>query len=542
MVLAQAETAPFQPGQQPPDKAAAGTPPLYNDLGALHVPVTTASAKAQAYFNQGMRLTFAFNHAEAARAFRAAQRFDPACAMCYCGEALVLGPNINAPMFPDAAAPAAAAAARAVQLTGPAKPAERALIKALSRRYANPPPAERAPLDQAYADAMTGAAREFPNDDTILVLFAESLMDLSPWNYWEAGGSKPRNRTADLVDALERVLERNPTHAGAIHYYIHAMEASTHPEKALPHARKLARQIPGAGHIVHMPSHIYYRVGLYKKALQSNLRAIEADENYFNRSDSDPVYKGAYYPHNIHFVMVSALMGGDGTTALAAAAKLDKSLPAPLVKEFGMLQPVKAAPYFSHVQFSSPDTLLALPDPGPDRVLVKAIWHYARAVGFARKGAFTDSQREIDAIGAIERSADFKAIADWGVPARDIVQTAHAVAGGRLADARSDWPAAIRSYQQAITIQDALPYTEPPYWYYPVRQSLGASLLRAGRLNGAEHALRASLARTPSNGWALSSLMEVYRERGDRAALAAARKRFETTWLGAPRGPALSAL
>ena len=542
MILAQAESTPFQPGQQLPAKAATGTPPLYNDLGALHVPVTTASTKAQAYFNQGMRLTFAFNHAEAARAFRAAQRFDPACAMCYWGEALVLGPNINAPMFPDAVAPAAAAAARAVQLARPAKPAERALIKALSLRYANPAPAARASLDHAYADAMTGAARDFPNDDTIQVLFAESLMDLSPWNYWEAGGSKPRNRNTDLVDALERVLERNPTHAGAIHYYIHAMEASTHPEKALPYARELARQIPGAGHIVHMPSHIYYRVGLYKEALQSNLRAIEADEIYFNRSDSDPIYKVSYYPHNIHFVMVSALMGGDGTTALAAAAKLDQSLPAPLVKEFSMLQPVKAAPYFSHVQFSSPETLLALPDPGPELVLVKAMWHYARAVGFARKGAFTDSQREIDAIGAIERTADFKAITDWGVPARDIVQTAHAVAGGRLADARNDWPAAIKSYQQAITIQDTLPYTEPPYWYYPVRQSLGASFLRAGRLNEAEDALRASLARTPSNGWAIRGLMEVYRERGDRAALAAARKRFETTWLGTPRGPALSAL
>jgi tetratricopeptide (TPR) repeat protein len=389
---------------------------------------------------------------------------------------------------------------------------------------------------------MTQAAASFPNNDTIQVLFAESLMDLSPWNYWEAGGSKPKGRTADIVDALERVLERNPTHPGAIHYYIHTMEASTQPEKALPYARQLARQMPGAGHIVHMPSHIYYRIGLYQDALQSNVRAIEADERYFRRTESDPVYKGAYYPHNIHFVMVSALMGGDGKTALDAAAKLDKALPGALVKEFSMMQPVKAAPYFSHVQFSSPDTLLALPDPGPELVLVKAMWHYARAVGFARKGAAAESQREIDAIGAIERTADFKPITDWGVPAREIVQTARTVAAGRLADARKDWPSAIKFYQDAVAIQDALPYTEPPYWYYPVRQSLGASLLRAGRLDEAETALRASLARTPSNGWAISGLMALYRERGDRAALAAARKRFETTWLGHPRGPALSAL
>ncbi len=542
LVQAQTETAPFKPGQQPTAKPDAATPPLYANLGALHVPVSTASARAQAYFDQGMRLTFAFNHAEAARAFRAAQRLDPRCAMCYWGEALALGPNINAPMFPDAAAPAAAAAATAQRLAGAARPVEQALIRALGRRYAATAPADRAPLDKAYADAMTETARAFPNDDTVQVLYAESLMDLSPWDYWEAGGAKPKNRTADMVDALERVLERNPSHPGAAHYYIHAMEASVHPDKALPAARVLARQIPGAGHIVHMPSHIYYRVGMYKEALQSNLDAIAVDEQYFRRSPSDPVYKGAYYPHNIHFVMVSALMGGDGKTALTSAAKLDRSVPAALLKDFPALQPVKAAPYFSHVQFSAPETLLALPDPGPDHVLVKAMWHYARATGFARTGALPASQKEIDALGAIERGADFKPFTAWGVPARDIVRTAHAVASGRLADAGGDLPGAIRAYQQAVAVQDALPYTEPPYWYYPVRQSLGAALLRANRLDEAEQAFRDSLARTPSNGWALRGLVEVYRKRGDAAALAAAQKRFATTWLGRPDGPALALL
>lgn len=542
LVLAQAETKPFLPGQQALAPAAETTPPLYNNLGTLHVPITTSSRKAQAYFDQGMRLTFAFNHAEAARAFRAAQRLDPNCAMCHWGEALVLGPNINAPMFPAAIAPAAAAATHAVNLSTSATPAEQALIRAVARRYAASPPADRAPLDQAYAEAMTAAARSFPTNDTIQVLFAESLMDLSPWNYWEAGGAKPKNRTADLVDALERVLERNPNHPGAIHYYIHTMEASTHPEKALPYARQLARQIPGAGHIVHMPSHIYYRVGLYKEALDSNVDAIAADEKYFNRSPSDPVYKGAYYPHNIHFVMVSALMGGDGKTALDAAEKLDKVITPALLKELSVMQPVKAAPYFSHVQFSDANTLLALPDPGPDFVLVKAMWHYARAIGFARKGAVADSQKEVDAIAAIERDGDFKSITDWGVPAREIVHTAHAVASARLADAQGDLPAAIRFYQEAISVQDNLPYTEPPFWYYPVRQSLGAILLRAGRSDEAEQVFRASLARTPSNGWAISGLMEVYRQRNDNAALAAARKRFATTWIGKPEGPPLSSL
>jgi tetratricopeptide (TPR) repeat protein len=542
LVLAQAETRPFTPGRQLPARPSEGTPPLYRDLGKLHLPVTTTSARAQAYFDQGMRLLFAFNHAEAARAFRAAQQFDPGCAMCYWGEALVLGPNINAPMFPAAAAPAAAAAASAVARAASATPSEQALIRAVGRRYQANPPADRAPLDQAYAEAMTAAARAFPNDDTIQVLFAESLMDLSPWDYWEAAGSRPKNRTAEMVAALERVLERNPSHPGAAHYYIHAMEASTHPDKALPAARVLAAQIPGAGHIVHMPSHIYYRIGLYKEALQANLAAIAADEKYFRSSASDPVYKGSYYPHNIHFVMVSALMGGDGRTALASAAKLDQSIGADLVKEFAVLQPVKAAPYFSHVQFSSPDVLIALPDPGPDFVLVKAMWHYARATGFARKGALAEAQREVDALGAIERGADFKPLTDWAVPAREIVQTARAVASGRVADAKGDLPAAIKAYQEAVAVQDALPYIEPPYWYYPVRQSLGAALLRAGRGDEAEQAFRDSLARTPSNGWALRGLVEVYRKRGDAPALTATRKRFESTWLGPQAGPALSLL
>ena len=545
LVLAQAETRPFQPGQQPPAKAPpakAGPPPLYADLGTLHVPVTTRNPKAQAYFDQGMRLTFAFNHAEAAAAFRAAQALDPRCAMCYWGEALVLGPNINAPMFPEAAAPAVRAAASAMRLAQGATPAEQALIRAVSRRYSADPKLERGTLDKAYADAMTEAARAHPNNDTIQVLFAESLMDLAPWDYWAAAGTQPKHRTAETVDALERVLERNPSHPGAAHYYIHTMEASAHPDKALPAARVLARQIPGAGHIVHMPSHIYYRLGMYREALQSNVEAVAIDERYFSASPSDPVYRGAYYPHNIHFVMVSALMGGDGKTALDAAGKLDKAVGVDAVKAIGALQPVKSAPYFAHVQFSSPDVLVSLPDPGPDFVLVKAMWHYARAIGFVRKGNADAANREVAAIDRLERSADFKPLTDWAIPGREIVQTAKAVARGRVADLQGKLPDAIAAYREAVAIQDALPYMEPPYWYYPVRQSLGVALLRAGQLDQAEQVFRTSLVRTPSNGWALRGLMEVYRVRGDTAALAAARQRFATTWLGQPEGPALSSL
>lgn len=543
LVLAQAETRPFQPAQQTPKAPAkAGPPPLYRDLGTLHMPVTTNNPRAQAYFDQGLRLTFAFNHAEAAAAFRAAQALDPGCAMCFWGEALVLGPNINAPMFPEALAPAAQAAAEAMRLAKGATPAEQALIQAVARRYSADPKAERAALDKAYADAMTAAARAHPNNDTIQVLFAEALMDLAPWDYWAAAGTQPKYRTAELVDALERVLERNPSHPGAAHYYIHAMEASAHPDKALPAARVLARQIPGAGHIVHMPSHIYYRLGMYREALQSNLQAVAVDEKYFATSPSDPVYRGAYYPHNIHFVLVSALMGGDGRTTLEAAGKLDKAVAADAVKAIGALQPVKSAPYFAHVQFSTPDVLVSLPDPGSDFVLVKAMWHYARAIGHVRKGQAAAASRELAAIERIERGADFKPLADWAIPGREIVQTAAAVARGRIADLQGNLPGAIAAYRAAVAIQDALPYMEPPYWYYPVRQSLGVALLRAGQPDEAEQVFRTSLARTPSNGWALRGLMEVYRVRGDTAALAAARERFAGTWLGKPEGPALSSL
>jgi tetratricopeptide (TPR) repeat protein len=545
MILAKAETAPFQPGQKKAVAAsrnADAAPPLFGDLGGLHYPVSTASPKAQAYFDQGVRLTFAFNHAEAMRAFREAQKLDPNCAMCFWGEALVLGPNINAPMFPDAVAPAFAAAQKAVERMGGASESEKALINAVARRYSSDPKAERTALDTAYADAMTEAARRFRTDDTIQVLFAESLMDLAPWNYWEAAGAKPKGRTGEMVDALERVLERNPSHAGAIHYYIHAMEASTHPERALPYARQLGKQMPGAGHIVHMPAHIYYRIGLYKEALTTNLAAIAIDEKYFRNSTSDPLYKGAYYPHNIHFVMVSALMGGDGKVALEAAGKLDKAIDKEFLKVAAGMQPVKAAPYFSHVQFSSPETILALPDPGKDFILVNAMWHYARAVAFARKGDFAGSQKEIDILGGIERDGDFKELIQGDIPAKEIVQTARLVAGGRLADAKGDIGGAVKAFEDAVFVQDALPYTEPPHWYYPIRQSLGAALLRAGKLDEAEKAFRESLAQTPSNGWALQGLMEVYRKRGDMAALRATQRRFDTTWIGKKGGPSLAAL
>lgn len=538
LVLAQGETKPFRPQ---PMQAAAGEVPLYDSLGTLSFKVGTQNARAQAYFDQGLRWAFAFNHAEAQRAFQAARKLDPQFAMAWWGEAWVLGPNINAPMAPEALAPALAALAQAVSLAPAAPAKDRALIAALARRYVDDPKAERSALDSAFADAMKAVATQYPGDDTIQTLFAESVMDTQPWDYWEAAGARPKGRAAEMLAALERVLARNAAHPGAIHLYIHAVEASTRPERALPHARRLADLMPGAGHLVHMPAHIYYRIGLYRESLEINKRAMAVDEAYFKTSPSDPMYRSAYYPHNIHFVLVSAQMGGDGPTALVAADKLDAALPDAVIAQFAALEPLKAAPYLAHASFSSPAVLLALKPPPAAQVLVSALAHYARALGHAAQHDATGARSEIAAIAAIEAQADFKPYTDWGVPAKEIVQTARLVASARLADAQGDLAAAASAYVEAIAIEDRLAYMEPPYWYYPIRQSLGAVYLRQGRLAEAEKTLREALSRVRGNGWALAGLTEVYRRQGEHRAEKTARKAYARAWLGGA-APELSRL
>jgi len=536
---AKTETAPFQPQ---PMHAAGGEVPVYNDLGTLAFPITTKSPRAQTYFNQGLRLSFAFNHAEAQRAFQTAQKLDPDCAACFWGEALILGPNINVPMAPEANAPAVAALARAVALKDRAGAKERALIEALEKRYSADPKMERPPLDNAYADAMKAVAARYPQDDTIRTLYVESAMDTQPWDYWEPGGVKAKGRGDEIISNLEAVLKRSPNHAGAIHLYIHAVEASTTPERALAPAERLGALMPGAGHIVHMPAHIYYRVGQYRRSLDTNKRAVAIDEQYFQRSPSDPLYKSAYYPHNIHFVMVSAQMGGDAATAVAAAKKLDAAVPAELAKLFQIMEPVKAAPYTTQVTFGDPDTVLALAKPDDQLVLVRAMYHYARAVAFARKNDAASARAETDAIAALEAKSDFKAYDAWGVPAKEILQTARLVATGRIADAGGDLDGAAKAYEEAIALEDSLKYTEPSYWYYPVRQSLGSVRLRQNRLDDAERAFRDSLARVRNNGWALAGLAEVYRLKGDRNGETAARRAYARTWFGPAGGPDLARL
>jgi len=508
-------------------------PPLWTGLGSTTYKISTTNERAQAYFDQGLRLAYAFNHGEAQRAFRMAQKLDPDCAMCFWGEALVLGPNINLPMQEDAAAPAFAAAQKAKALAGKASPREQALIGAITARYSSDPKAARAPLDAAYAAEMTKIARQFSDDNEIATLYAEAVMDLSPWNYWKPGGREPNPQSVPIVPTLERVLARNPDHPGAIHLYIHAVEASDRPKRAEPYADRLRGAVPGAGHLVHMPSHIYYRVGRYLDALADNKTAVKVDEKYLADTNAPMgVYRLGYYPHNVHFVMASAQLAGDGQTVIAAAEKLRELIPDEAARGIAMVQPVKAAPYFAHAQFSAPETILALSDPGDTIPYVKAMWLYARGVALAARRDFAGATAAADAIETLERTSDFKLLKESNIPAQEVLRIARTLVLARVAQARGDDRTAVIRFERAAALQDALPYTEPPYWYYPIRQSLAAALLQAGRYAEAERQFQRALTRAPSNGWSYYGLAELYKARGNTAAARKAEADLAKTWIG----------
>jgi tetratricopeptide (TPR) repeat protein len=532
--LAQTEVPRAEMSAARPTPAFADTePPMWTGLGSVTYKITTANERAQAYFDQGLRLAYAFNHGEAQRAFRTAQKLDPDCAMCFWGEALVLGPNINLPMQEDAIAPAFAAAQKAKALAAKAGPREQALIAALAVRYGSDPKAARAPFDAAYAAEMAKVAAQFPDDDEIATLYAEAVMDLSPWNYWKPGGQEPNPQSTPIVPTLERVLARNPGHAGAIHLYIHAVEASDRPKRAEPYADRLRGAIPGAGHLVHMPSHIYYRVGRYLDALEDNKTAVKVDEKYLADTNAPMgVYRLGYYPHNVHFVMAAAQMAGDGQTVIAAAEKLRELIPDEAARGIAMVQPVKAAPYFAHALFSSPETIVALPDPGDTIPYVKAMWLYARGVALAARRDFAGAAAAADAIGTLERTADFKLLKESNIPAQEVLRIAQTLILARVAQAKGDTSTAIVQFEQAAALQDALPYTEPPYWYYPIRQSLAAALLQAGRFDEAEQQFQRALARAPGNGWSYFGLAELYKARGNTAAANQAEADLARTWMG----------
>jgi tetratricopeptide (TPR) repeat protein len=525
---------PMQLAMVSPAEAVTGAadPPLWEGLGNLSYPITTDSEMAQRYFDQGLRLAYGFNHGEAYRAFKKAQALDPGCAMCFWGEAFVLGANINAAMEPAAVQPAFVALTNAKARAAGASAREQALIDALAARYSTDPDADPAALAGAYADAMAAAHAQFPDDQDIAVLFADALMNTSPWDYWELDGRTLKGRLGEAAAALEGVLAANPDHPGAIHMYIHLTEASATPEKAEPHADRLAALMPAAGHIVHMPSHTYYRVGRYLDSLNTNIKAVEADEAYLAQVEATGAYPYGYYPHNIHFVLVSAQMAGDAEHMLWAAERLDGKIPDEVAAEVGWIQIIRAAPYFAHAQFSEPDVVLGLDDPGDTFPYVKAMWHYARGVAYAAKGDPEAARAEAARISDINQSADFEMLLAWAVPAPDVLRLARHVLEGRIAQAEGNLERAIQEFKVAVQIQDSLPYLEPEYWYYPVRQSLGATLLMAGRAEEATEVFRAALLDAPSNGWALYGLMQAYDAQNDQPAKAEAEKLFTKAWAG----------
>src|SRR5215472_4294990 len=532
-----AETVPFKegvqmPGQPPGVTYEAATPPLFGDLGTTSWKITTSVPQAQAYFDQGLRLAYAFNHAEARRAFRQVQKLDEAAPMGYWGEAWVLGPNINAPMDGAANAPAFAALRAAQARLKAGTPKEQALIAALASRYSDDPKAERAVLDAAWADAIGKVAAQFPDDNDIAVMHAEAMMDTQPWSYWTNGGKTPKGHGAEIVATLEGVLARAPDHPGAIHLYIHAVEASDRPERAEPYAERLAALMPGAGHIVHMPGHIYYRVGRYLDALDTNKRAVAIDEAYIAAEHPVGVYPVGYYPHNVHFLMAAAQMAGDGPTVLKAASRLGEIIPPELGAQVPIAQPVMAAPYFAQAQFAAPDAVLALPQPEKVPPYVVAIWHYARGVALARLGKLDDATAEDAAIEQIGRQDGVTALTHAGIPAPEVLAIARDVLAARMAQSRGDLVAAAAAFERAAARQEGLNYMEPPYWYYPIRQSLGAVLLAAGKVDDAERAFQAALQRAPNNGWAIYGLIEVAKARGDGVGQKEQEVRLARTWIG----------
>lgn len=507
--------------------------PLILVSRTIRLPVTTRQPLVARYVRQGLLLTYGFNHGAAIESFRAAQRLDPDCAICFWGEAFALGPNINAPMAPEVLAQAIAASKKAESLAGNASPTEQALIAALGHRYSADPATARTTLDKAYQDEMLAAAARFPKDDDVAVLAAEAVMDVSPWDYWQADGQTPKGRIGEAVRLVEIVLARTPSHPQAEHLYIHLMEANGNPTRAVVAADSLAAQpIPAAGHLIHMPGHIYYRIGRFKDSIAANVDAALADEAYLARAGDNPVYRFGYYPHNVHFLLTSAQMAGDMKVVTQQAERLSKVVNADFAAQLGWTQPVVAAPYMAYAQFASPEEILALPPADGRLDYVVAARHYARAVAFAQRQDQAGFDKELAAIATIKAGAGIKAMNDQGVPGDKLLTIAELVAKGRYAFAAGRYDEAADQYRRAIAIEDVIPYQEPPYWYYPVRQSLGAALFAAGRYGDARDAFMGALVRSPNNGWALYGLAESQRALGATLEAAAADAALKRAWLG----------
>ncbi|MFZ0790287.1 MAG: hypothetical protein WAM94_11785, partial [Chromatiaceae bacterium] len=505
--------------------------PLLEGMGSHNHPVTTASREAQRYFDQGLVLAFGFNHKEAARSFRQAQALDPGCAMCFWGESLVLGPNINAGMDAADNPRAYEAAQQALGLRDQASEPERAYIAALSKRYAKEAPGDRSSLDLAYADAMGEVARRFPNDPDAASLYAEALMDTMPWDYWEPDGS-PKPATRILLATLESALKSHPDHPLANHLYIHAVE-KVHPRLGVAAADRLRELVPGAGHLVHMPGHIYIRVGRYADAVQANEKAIAADNGYLAQCHAQGLYPVGYVPHNHHFLSAAASFIGDDRKALAAALHMRAHQDPELMRQpgFGALQHFWSMPYFAWVRFGRWDEILAEPAPAEDLIYPTGIWSYARGLALARKGDLDGAEVSLTRVAAIADDPEMAATRIFEINTMaEVLSVAREVLAGEIALARGEQGSAIEHLQTAVRLEDALIYTEPPDWYVPSRHNLGAVLLSANRPEQAEAVYRKDLEIYPRNGWSLMGLQQSLRTQGKTDEADQARQELKQVW------------
>jgi tetratricopeptide (TPR) repeat protein len=505
--------------------------PLFAGLGDHHFPITTESETAQAYLDQGLIFTYGFNHFEAVRSFREAVRHEKDCAMCYWGVAMALGPHINAPMMPDDVQPAYEALQQAIALAPEASEREQAYIEALSQRYSAEPPEDRTGLDRAFADAMRGVAERYPDDLDAQTLFAESLMNLVPWNYWTAEG-EPRAETAELVDTLEAVLEREPYHPGANHLYIHAMENSPAPERAEGAADRLVELNIQIGHMIHMPSHIYARVGRWHDASVANEKAIEADQAYLDAYEVEGLVPILYHPHNIHFLSWTAGMEGRSDLAVEAANDLVTATPADMATALPFLKNFLIKPTLAQLRFNQWDDVLAAAEPGEDSTFMRGMWHYARGLAFAAEERLDEAQKEAGTLSDIAASEEAAALElpEAFLPGHTMLRIADATLQGEIMLAEGQSEEAIDALRQAVELQDTLPYFEPPFWNVSARLNLGRALLEADRPAEAEEVYRADLEDYPRNGWALYGLAHSLKAQGDDEAAEEVMARFEEAW------------
>lgn len=490
---------------------------LYDGFGAYGRAVTTSSPQAQMWFNQGIQLLYGFNHDEAIRSFRRAAEIDPSCAMAYWGIAYASGLHINNPEMTERQSRQAwEATQQALARLEHASPVEQALIHAVAQRYAWPIPADRSHLDRAYADAMEQVWKQFPNDPDVGALFAESLMNLQPWDLWTKD-FQPKGRALEIVAVLESVLAQYPDHPGANHFYIHTMEASSQPERALASADRLTDLVPGSGHLVHMPAHIYARLGMWDKASDANERAIAADRAYFAVAP-EPDFYSLYYVHNMHFLAWSAMMEGRYETAMQAAREVESDIPPSFLRNYTHIadgfMPVV---YKVMIRFGRWEDILNEPEPESFRHFSRAMRHYARGVALSALGRTREAQVELE---AFDREAALIPD-DWMAgnnKAHDVINIARQMLVGELAYREGHYDQAFAALRKGVELEDALKYDEPPGWMQPVRHALGALLMGVGRYAEAEQVYRDDLRLNPNNGWAMIGLEQALRAQNQQDA------------------------